>query len=204
MIKIDMEMPESCLTCPLKQHYITHKWNYRCGKTKAVFNSNIKIRHPDCPLIEVENKFNGLDDNFIKKLGDFIGVGKTYHESSHVHHLQGDAVDVLLKQEGEEISETKICETCKYTELNGIEYPCCNCSEVYNNLGESKWELAGCEFCRGEKEIGDEDTNMSICKSKTTGENYIVFYAASDYGDWTEWNHKINYCPMCGKRLTDD
>lgn len=61
----------------------------------------------------------------------------------------------------------------------------------------------GCKFCREEKEIGDEDTNMAICKSKTTGESYIVFYAASDYGDWTEWNHKINYCPLCGTRLKE-
>lgn len=64
--------------------------------------------------------------------------------------------------------------------------------------------IEGCEFCRGEKVIGDAEYNMTVCKNDKTNDNYIVFTFNSDhYDDWGEWNNKINYCPMCGRKLVE-
>lgn len=54
MVLIDIEMPESCMKCPIKQHHKKHNWDYRCGIARIVFDENFKIRHFACPLIEVK------------------------------------------------------------------------------------------------------------------------------------------------------
>ncbi|PKN96964.1 MAG: hypothetical protein CVU42_17705 [Chloroflexi bacterium HGW-Chloroflexi-4] len=64
MIKIDMKMPVSCMECPIKQKHISHNWNYRCVVARAVFNNNISIRHPACPLIEAKNCTFTLWDDY--------------------------------------------------------------------------------------------------------------------------------------------
>lgn len=49
MIKIDMEMPESCDECPLRIDY-----ENICAKTKKYIALYWYNRHPDCQLIEVK------------------------------------------------------------------------------------------------------------------------------------------------------
>ena len=101
------------------------------------------------------------------------------------------------------------CETCKHTELNGCDYPCRWCSVVYPNTGFSDmWEQDGCDFCNGYvNEFGFCGVEVGYFKIEiwkdehqdVDSEFYLnvlhILHAAD------EENLKINYCPMCGKRL---
>lgn len=84
---------------------------------------------------------------------------------------------------------THECETCKNTELNGCDYPCHCCAVVYQNTGFSDmWEQGGCEFCKNVESI----YRYKFSISTLDGHVYDVFN-----------DNKINFCPMCGKKLEE-
>lgn len=94
---------------------------------------------------------------------------------------------------------THECETCKHTELNGCDYPCHCCAVVYPNTGFSDmWEQGGCDFCNEKKE-----------KMRENGEfNYCFVIEDNELWAWDGYLDggsaiKINYCPMCGKKLVE-
>ena len=55
--------------------------------------------------------------------------------------------------------------------------------------------MSGCKFCDGHKRFVAE----SIEQNK---EAYMVISAKFCYGEDSE-TFKINYCPLCGRKLTD-
>ena len=87
------------------------------------------------------------------------------------------------------MSEERICETCKHTELNGCDYPCHCCAVVYQNTGFSDmWEKGGCEFCN---ELTDEDIiNVRYTFKKKSKPDYRKSFSTV----------LIN-CPLCGKKI---
>lgn len=91
------------------------------------------------------------------------------------------------------------CETCKHTELSGCDYPCHCCSVVYPNAGFSDmWERGGCDFCRDGKEKMPEDGEFNYCFAIEDNELW-AWDACLDGGAAM----KINYCPICGKKLVE-
>lgn len=51
MIKIDMDMPESCLFCPFEIYDRVEDY-YFCAYTDAVVSQMVDCRHELCPLKE--------------------------------------------------------------------------------------------------------------------------------------------------------
>jgi len=87
------------------------------------------------------------------------------------------------------MSETKICETCKYQSELPFVIPCISCEKA------SKWESrqGGCDFCNGdncecydELYLNIEEKSVYVKIGKTTA----MF--------------TVNYCPMCGKKLVKE
>lgn len=61
---------------------------------------------------------------------------------------------------------------------------------VSGNLGQKM-----CEFCEEVAEINYTDTSPQIC---TDGKKYFVYFHGLD-----EEYYKINYCPVCGRKLSE-
>lgn len=57
-VKIEMEMPKSCLVCPFLKTARRTLTGYRedmiCSVTCCNTNEHYKTRHPNCPLQEVK------------------------------------------------------------------------------------------------------------------------------------------------------
>ena len=75
--------------------------------------------------------------------------------------------------------------------------------EKYDNISKERCELLksqnnneGCDFCNGKKEITLEK-GLDIGLSN----NKLDFYYQTCVCGFFEDELKINYCPMCGKRL---
>ncbi|MFQ9298670.1 MAG: hypothetical protein ACLR4X_09695 [Clostridia bacterium] len=75
--------------------------------------------------------------------------------------------------------------------------------EKYNNISKERYQLLksqnnneGCEFCKGKKEF-------TLKKGLDIGlsNNKLDFYFAACACGYFEDDFKINYCPMCGKKL---
>jgi len=92
------------------------------------------------------------------------------------------------------------CETCKYTELNGCNYPCYCCAVVYPNTGFSDmWQQGGCEFCGGKIEKMPEAGEFNYC-FEIEDSKLWAWDAYFDGGAAI----KIKFCPMCGKKLVKE
>lgn len=84
------------------------------------------------------------------------------------------------------------CETCKYTELNGCDYPCHCCAVVYKNTGfNDMWERGGCDFCNSKTYMPDGIGSLSM-----SGNELIV---TDEYDN--ERFFQIKFCPECGREL---
>lgn len=56
-------------------------------------------------------------------------------------------------------------------------------------------EQLTCEFCKKIVRISERDTNPQLC---TDGKDYLVYF----HGLYEEY-YKINYCPICGRKLSE-
>ena len=93
------------------------------------------------------------------------------------------------------MSEERICETCKHTELSGCDYPCHCCAVVYQNTGFSDmWEQAGCEFCNDVLQFSEFDKGSSVFMNN--GELIVEDCDGNEVAML-----EINFCPMCGAKL---
>ena len=87
----------------------------------------------------------------------------------------------------------------------------CNEEAEAIDLALKELELApkpeeGCEFCNGEKDIKKGDIEISAFEIRGKKHLTVVIFDDDCCGDEAidEESFEINYCPMCGKRLTDD
>lgn len=94
------------------------------------------------------------------------------------------------------MSETKICETCKHEGKGCYEYPCGTCRKA------SGWETnqLGCTFCNGEKVMECGDAEALIIKTKDEGAS---LWFTDDEKRFREFIF-IDYCPICGRKLTKE
>lgn len=68
--------------------------------------------------------------------------------------------------------------------------PCCDL--VYEALKSMQRRQKGCEYCRGEKQLGHDAINDGI---------HIV-HCGDLWGIESDtWEFEIEYCPICGKEL---
>lgn len=91
------------------------------------------------------------------------------------------------------------CQTCKNYKI-GIDGICKDCTLHRAQPNYSNWEWNGiengCEFCNGDYSLEGIYAEVEIIKGnlKISISDNIV-----DIDDWI----KINYCPMCGRKLEE-
>ena len=88
------------------------------------------------------------------------------------------------------MSETKICETCKYQSELPFVIPCVSCEKA------GKWESrqAGCEFCNDVLQFSELDKGSSVFMNN--GELIVEDCDGNEVAML-----EINFCPMCGAKL---
>lgn len=77
--------------------------------------------------------------------------------------------------------------------------------EKYDNISKERYKSLksqnsneGCEFCNGKKEITlEKGLDIGLSNKK------LDFYSHACACGYFEYELKINYCPMCGRRLGD-
>ena len=70
--------------------------------------------------------------------------------------------------------------------------------EEYTKLITTKNNNEGCEFCKSKKEF-----TLKECLDIRLLNNKLDFYFHACACGYFEDELKINYCPMCGKKLGD-
>lgn len=95
----------------------------------------------------------------------------------------------------------EFCTTCKYklTDKN-IDEPCKRCAGVHIYSNYLFYESEGCDFCINEKEINQDESEYVFSIEYYKG-NKNRLYAWDTYLD-SGSSISINYCPMCGRKLT--
>jgi len=81
---------------------------------------------------------------------------------------------------------------------------CCNSAETARDLAiqalrEKAEREKGCIYCRERKPILDELGDLQIDDTDCT----LWFTSQVEADDIYEEHTKINYCPMCGRKLSD-
>ena len=79
MVAIDMEMPKTCMECPLT--YPRWDFNIGCKCCKAIIGHHEEYgeykttRHPDCPLVKIvtckDCKYWNTNDRYCRYIGNF-------------------------------------------------------------------------------------------------------------------------------------
>jgi hypothetical protein len=63
----------------------------------------------------------------------------------------------------------------------------------------------GCEYCTNEKEIEHDEVCLYVLKPKLQSKAKLQVEINDHYRGWeVKGVIQINYCPMCGKKLTKE